>query len=122
MEDMLTTITDSLFALCVTLGTVPIIRCPAGNAAEAVAAKLDNKLRDNLRDARNSLFSDGTATVRYSFHRPILVLVDRAMDMSTPLHHTWTYQDLAHDVLPYKIKSISGSGGISLFLNSNVWP
>ena len=98
------------------MGTVPIIRCPAGNVAEAVAAKLDNK----LRDARNSLFNDGTATGRYSFHRPVLVLVDRAMDMSTPLHHTWTYLALAHDVLPYKIKSISGSGGISLFLNSNL--
>lgn len=111
MEDMLTTITDSLFALCVTLGTVPIIRCPAGNAAEAVAAKLDKKLRDNLRDARNSLFSDGTATGRYSFHRPVLVLVDRAVDMSTPLHHTWTYQALAHDVLPYNQNRVTVSGG-----------
>ena len=101
MDVMMSTITDCLFALFVTLGTVPIIRCPAGNAAEYVATKLDKKLRENLRDARNSLFSDGTATGRYSFHRPVLVLVDRAMDMATPLHHTWTYQALAHDVLPY---------------------
>ena len=101
MDSMMSTITDCLFALFVTLGTVPIIRCPAGNAAEYVATKLDKKLRENLRDARNSLFSDGTATGRYSFHRPVLVLVDRAMDMATPLHHTWTYQALAHDVLPY---------------------
>ena len=51
---------DSLFAVCVTLGTIPIIRCPKGNAAEAVATRLDKKLRENLRDARNSLFvSDG---------------------------------------------------------------
>jgi len=102
MEQMLDTITESLFSLCVTLGTVPIIRCPKGNAAEAVAEKLDKKLRDNLRDARNSLFgSDGAAAGRYSFHRPVLVLVDRSVDMATPLHHTWTYQALAHDVLPY---------------------
>lgn len=51
---------DGLFAVCVTLGTIPIIRCPKGNAAEAVATRLDKKLRENLRDARNSLFvSDG---------------------------------------------------------------
>ena len=111
MEDMLTTITDSLFALCVTLGTVPIIRCPSGNAAEAVASKLDKKLRDNLRDARNSLFSDGTATGMYSFHMPVLVLVNRAVDMSTPLQHTWTYQALAHDVLPYNQQRVTVSGG-----------
>jgi hypothetical protein len=25
----------------------------------------------------------------------------RSVDMATPLHHTWTYQALAHDVLQY---------------------
>ena len=82
-----------------------------GNAAEAVAAKLDKKLKDNLIDARTSLFRDWTATGRYSFHRPVLVLVDRAVDMSTPLHHTWTYQALAHDVLPYNQNRVTVSGG-----------
>ncbi len=38
-------------------GQVPIIRCPRGNAAEMVAEKLDKKLRENIRDTRNSLFS-----------------------------------------------------------------
>jgi hypothetical protein len=33
-------------------------RCPKGNAAEAVATRLDKKLRENLRDARNSLFAN----------------------------------------------------------------
>ena len=110
MENMLTTITESLFSLCVTLGTVPIIRCPAGNAAEAVASKLDKKLRDNLKDTRNSLFSEASAGGRYSFQRPVLVLVDRAVDLATPLHHTWTYQALAHDVLPYNQNRVSMPG------------
>ena len=38
------------------VGMVPIIRCPRGNAAEMVSEKLDKKLRENLRDARSSLF------------------------------------------------------------------
>ena len=60
MEEMLSQIVDSLFSVCVTLGTVPILRCPKGNAAEAVASRLDKKLRENLRDTRNSLFiNDG---------------------------------------------------------------
>ena len=101
MKTMLNFITDSLFVLCVTLGTVLIIRCPAGNAAEAVAMKLEKKLRDNLRDTRHSLFSDASTAGRYSFYRPVLVLVDRAVDLAIPLHYTWTYQALAHDVLGY---------------------
>lgn len=47
---------EGLFSVFVTLGTVPIIRCPRGNSAEMVAEKLDKKLRENLRDSRNNLF------------------------------------------------------------------
>ena len=55
-----------LFATVV--GAIPIIRCPKGNAAEMIAEKLDKKIRDNLRDARNSLFSGDSmpmAQLRY---------------------------------------------------------
>lgn len=38
-------------------------------------------------------------TLPSSFQRPLFVLVDRNVDMATPLHHTWTYQALIHDVL-----------------------
>lgn len=38
--------------------TVPIIRCPKGNAAEAVAYKLESKLRDNIINTRATLFPE----------------------------------------------------------------
>ena len=44
MEEILSQIVDSLFSVCVTLGTVPIIRCPKGNAAEAVATRYTAKI------------------------------------------------------------------------------
>ena len=34
-----------------------------------------------------------------SFQRPVLIILDRNVDLCTPLHHTWTYQALCHDVL-----------------------
>ena len=37
MDMIMDTIVDSLFSFFVTMGTVPIIRCPKGNAAEMVA-------------------------------------------------------------------------------------
>lgn len=101
------TIVDSLFCFFVTLGAVPIIRCPRGNAAEMVAVKLDKKLRENLRDARNSLFTGDSMTAgQFSFQRPLFVLVDRNVDMATPLHHTWTYQALIHDVLDFHLNRV----------------
>ncbi len=77
-----------------------MIRCPKGNAAEMIAEKLDKKLRDNIRDTRNSLFAmDTVQTGQFSFQRPLLVILDRNLDLATPFHHTWTYQALVHDVL-----------------------
>ena len=109
MELVIDSIVDSLFSVFVTMGVVPIIRSPKGNAAEMVAEKLDKKIRENLRDARNSLFNGGDlfgTNVALTFHRPLLVILDRNMDMATPLHHTWTYQALAHDVLDLKLNQV----------------
>ncbi len=81
-------------------GAIPIIRCPKNNAAEMVAEKLNKKMQENLRDPRHSLFSgDNMPMAQLSFNRPLLVILDRDVDLATPLHHTWTYQALAHDVL-----------------------
>ncbi|KAG1972651.1 sec1 family domain-containing protein 1 isoform d [Pimephales promelas] len=108
MEVIMDTIVDSLFCFFVTLGAVPIIRCPRGNAAEMVAVKLDKKLRENLRDARNSLFTGDTmGSGQFSFQRPLFVLADRNLDLATPLHHTWTYQALIHDVLDFHLNRVS---------------
>ncbi|CAO1307295.1 unnamed protein product [Diamesa serratosioi] len=108
MELMMDSIVDSLFSVCVTLGNVPIIRCPKNSAAEMVAKKLEKKLRENLWDARNNLFHmDATQAGNFSFQRPLLVILDRNVDMATPLHHTWTYQALAHDVMDFSLNRIS---------------
>ncbi|XP_058966963.2 sec1 family domain-containing protein 1-like [Pocillopora verrucosa] len=97
---------DSLFSVLVSLGTVPIIRCPKGNAAEMVAEGLDKKLRENLRDSRNSMFTADIPSGQFSFQRPVLVILDRNMDLCTPLHHTWTYQALVHDVLDLHLNRV----------------
>lgn len=107
MDNIMDSIVDSLFSVFVTLGNVPIIRCPKGNAAEMVSKKLDKKLRDNLFDARNNLFQMDTSQAgSFSFQRPLLIVLDRNVDMATPLHHTWTYQALAHDTLELSLNRV----------------
>lgn len=97
-----------------------------------VAEKLDKKLRESLRDMRSGLFTSdltqsfGLVQCHYAlcfpvlknqlcvkltnfgirFQRPLLVLLDRNMDMATPLHHTWTYQALVHDVLDFNLNRV----------------
>eukprot|EP00842_Homolaphlyctis_polyrhiza_P004965 jgi/Hompol1/546/HPOL_005000-RA len=105
-ESQIETLTDqivsSLFSVLVTLGTVPIIRCQRGTCAEAVALKLDGKLRDHLMNTRSNLFSDGI-----QLSRPVLVLMDRNIDLSTLLSHTWTYSTLVHDILDLKLNRVA---------------
>ncbi|XP_050542304.1 sec1 family domain-containing protein 1 [Daktulosphaira vitifoliae] len=106
VEVMIDDTVDGLYSVFATLGTLPIIRSARGNAAEMVAEKLDKKLRENLRDTRNSLFSSESSGV-YNFQRPLLIVLDRNVDMATPLHHTWTYQALVHDVLKLNLNRVT---------------
>ncbi|VDM74041.1 unnamed protein product, partial [Strongylus vulgaris] len=115
MAALIESVADGLFSVCATMGIVPIIRCPKDNAAEHVAKvrmfvttrqeyscddRLDQKLRDNLRDARNNLFTvESVRAGQLNASRPLLLIADRSADLATMLHHTWTYQALIHDVL-----------------------
>lgn len=103
-------VVESLFSAVATMGAVPVIRARRGEAAELVAQKLDQRIRDHLQGSRNNLFSEArgagaaasassaAAGAASSYHRPLLVLVDRNADLTVPLHHPWTYQALVHDL------------------------
>jgi sec1 family domain-containing protein 1 len=34
-----------------------------------------------------------------SYQRPVLIILDRNVDLSVMMHHPWTYQALVHDIL-----------------------
>uniref|UniRef100_A0A8P4K5N7 Sec1 family domain-containing protein 1 n=1 Tax=Dicentrarchus labrax TaxID=13489 RepID=A0A8P4K5N7_DICLA len=107
------TLEDDMFVLC--HQNKELISYHAINRADIQDTdmeKLDKKLRENLRDARNSLFTgDNMATGQFSFQRPLFVLADRNVDMATPLHHTWTYQALIHDVLDFQLNRVAMEEG-----------
>jgi len=98
-------IVDGLFSFLVTLGMIPFIRAQRNGIAEFVADRLDKKIRDNLRDTRNSLFQQECGA--FAFNRPIILLLDRNFDLMTPMTHSWTYQSLIHDVLETGLNSVA---------------
>uniref|UniRef100_A0A2P2HY43 Sec1 family domain-containing protein 1-like n=1 Tax=Hirondellea gigas TaxID=1518452 RepID=A0A2P2HY43_9CRUS len=111
IDPIIDAVVDGLFSVFVNLGQVPIIRSQRNNAAQAVAERLDRKLRDTLRDTRSTFFSavptQGFQAGHLSFHRPLLLLVDRTTDLATPLHHPWTYQALCHDLLGMSLNRVT---------------
>ena len=65
-------IVSGLFSVVVTMGVVPIIRCPTGGAAQDICAKLDRKLRDHILNSKTNLFSDNKSSTVSS--RPVMVI------------------------------------------------
>lgn len=93
------------------LGSIPIIRSPRGGPAEMIAAKLDRKLRDHILNSKDNLFSNNgqrsSSATNTSSSRPVLVVVDRNVDLIPMLSHSWTYQSLVHDVLKMHLNRIT---------------
>ncbi|KAI9007751.1 Sec1-like protein [Hyaloraphidium curvatum] len=104
IEANLDRIVGSLFSVCATLGSVPLIRCSKGNAAEMVAQKLDTKFRDHLLNSKSSIFS--SEALSGAFGRPAVILLDRNLDLLSMLSHNWTYAPLVHDVLDMKLNRV----------------
>lgn len=101
-------IVSGLFSVSVTMGTIPIIRCPKGGAAEMIAAKLDRKLRDHILNSKDNLFSSKNSSAPgVPSSRPVLIIVDRNVDLVPMLSHSWTYQSLIHDVLDMHLNRIT---------------
>lgn len=111
VEAAIDRIVGGLFSVCVTMGAMPIIRSPQSGAAKEIATKLDRKLRDHLLNSKDNLFSAAhqrpTAGSYVPSARPVLVIVDRDIDLNPMLSHSWTYQSLVHDVLTMQLNRIT---------------
>ncbi|KAJ1310211.1 hypothetical protein OPQ81_006954 [Rhizoctonia solani] len=116
IENEVDRIANGLFSVIVTLGQVPYIRSPRGNAAEMVARKLESKIRDHLHgsgSARSSggpgLFAQAEGSGLGGLSRPVLILWDRNLDLVPMLSHSWTYQALVHDVMDMRLSRVTMS-------------
>lgn len=76
-----------------------------------IAAKLDRKLRDHILNSKDNLFSSHgqrpSSSSGTPSSRPVLVIVDRNVDLIPMLSHSWTYQSLVHDVLGMHLNRIT---------------
>lgn len=70
--------------------------------------RLDRRLRDHILNSKDNLFSNSkSANAGTPSSRPVLILLDRNVDLIPMLSHSWTYQSLVHDVLDMKLNRIT---------------
>ena len=76
-----------------------------------ISAKLDRKLRDHILNSKDNLFSPSSGASSSSAgmptSRPVLIILDRNVDLIPMLSHSWTYQSLVNDVLKMKLNRIT---------------
>lgn len=84
-------IANGVMASLVTMGVVPIIRCPQKGPAELVATQLDMKLREYV----SNWAGQGSQPL---LQRPVLLILDRNLDMASMFLHSWIYQCMVSDV------------------------
>ena len=76
-----------------------------------IAVKLDRKLRDHILNSKDNLFSNqgqkSSSATTTSSVRPVLIIVDRSIDLIPMLSHSWTYQSLVQDVLKMHLNRIT---------------
>lgn len=76
-----------------------------------ISAKLDRKLRDHILNSKDNLFSSNarpsSSAAGTPTSRPVLIILDRNVDLIPMLSHSWTYQSLVHDILDMKLNRIT---------------
>ncbi|CAM9193347.1 unnamed protein product [Choristocarpus tenellus] len=95
---------SGLFGVLSTLGGVPIIRAPVGGSAQMVAEHLNKLLGDHLMGSGTG-FNTGPGGGIYQ--RPLVVVMDRSMDLVTALRHNSTYQALLDDVVDHRVNRVT---------------
>eukprot|EP00297_Palpitomonas_bilix_P004321 CAMPEP_0113900768 /NCGR_PEP_ID=MMETSP0780_2-20120614/20868_1 /TAXON_ID=652834 /ORGANISM="Palpitomonas bilix" /LENGTH=678 /DNA_ID=CAMNT_0000893279 /DNA_START=329 /DNA_END=2366 /DNA_ORIENTATION=- /assembly_acc=CAM_ASM_000599 len=108
IERGLKSISDGLFNVMAAMGTIPLIRTTKGMAAHAVGEMLSKALKEHKnRHADGGLFSRRhTAKTGGGGARPVLCIVEREVDLLTPVMHSWKYHPLIHDLLGMKLNKV----------------
>jgi len=104
IEQIINKVVNGLFSVVLTAGNIPIIRATRGNAAEMIAQKLDEKLRNHVLNSRNQLGSNSNVPPG---QRPVLIILDRNVDLVSMFSHSWTYQSLVNDVMQFSKNRIT---------------
>ena len=81
-----------------------------GSASEIVAKRLYERIHEELASVPN-LFTESASSIGgvgagSSFQRPVLLILDRNVDLTVMLSHSWTYQALCHDIFNMSLNRV----------------
>lgn len=132
----LLTLARKIVSVCATLGEYPTIRYYNPPPTALHEARVLSKILAQRVQAELDLFAQHHPDFPPQSNRPrgVLLIVDRSIDLYAPFLHEFTYQAMAHDLLPikdgdqvsYKFMITNGAGEeeekeLPLNENDTVW-
>ena len=108
IQQAMSSMTYGLFSVLATQGAMPIIRAPRNGPSEMVARQLSDMVAQAWSGGASAGPFAETGSTPPS--RPLVVILDRALDLATALRHTCTYQALVGDVLDYRMNRVNAEG------------
>lgn len=85
------------------MNVVPVLSYQVNTSCEMIAIKLTTRLRDYYLGSGGGSNSAAAANgAAVSGGRPVLILVDRNIDIASMVMHTWHYTSMVQDVLGLK--------------------
>lgn len=111
IKSSISNISSGLLSLILTcVKQVPVIRAPQNDAAGMVAQNLHERLMELFNSPSGpDLFSSTIPVSADPTHaqRPLLVILDRDMDLSAMVSHAWSYAGLMGDLLGMTLNKVS---------------
>ena len=131
-------IPNDLLSLVISMATVPTIRCSPNGAASMIASSLSALIRDQLvfllvlsyyQKSSINLFQQTKVNKGPCLRHPLLVILDRDVDLISPLQHSSHYQvsisycvdrqPLVNDLLPCNANRVIIPNTTSFYLDKN---
>ncbi|KAL9645219.1 hypothetical protein ABK040_002420 [Willaertia magna] len=90
---------------------MPVIVCPSSKSqparlvAENVEKQLRNLMNSPLKEVNNSS-SSYDSMKNQKKNRPLLIIMDRSIDLTVCLQHQWTYRAMVHDLFQLRSNQV----------------
>eukprot|EP00762_Andalucia_godoyi_P001264 ANDGO_04802.mRNA.1 SEC1 family transport protein SLY1 len=93
MENQIRTVSTCLLSVAATLGNIPVVCAQRGGAAEMAGQFLVDMIKTS------PLFANKASKSSADAKRPGFIILDRTMDLSVALSHSFSYSVMMHDLL-----------------------
>lgn len=99
-------ISSGLFSVCMSFASAAPVICTLTKSAQdsaslcqQVSARLEGRIRSHLINTKSSLAMTPTAAKSVTASRPLMIIVDRLIDLAGPIKHSSAYNALIDDIL-----------------------